>query len=363
MNYIEKICRSFAIEGSFISAIPYGDGHINSTYLIKTQGKDGVKKYVLQRLHPTAFKNPDGLMNNIAAVTEHIKAKLCGKESQSRALSLIPTVTGKKYFMDDGGFVWRVMNYVADSRSYTRAESTEQIYKSALAFGSFQRMLEDFPTDTLFETIPDFHNTPKRLSSLTDAAENDAFDRLRDAADEYKFAKARKSFCNILEDLKEKGSLPIRVTHNDTKLNNVIFDVHTDNPICVVDLDTVMQGLSVNDFGDFVRSCVSDSDEDERDLSKVNFDIERYELCVRGFLEGVSQSLTDTEIEMLPTAAIMMTLECGIRFLTDYLSGDVYFKTQRPMQNLDRARTQFELVRQMERNFDKMCDIVNKYSQ
>jgi Ser/Thr protein kinase RdoA (MazF antagonist) len=224
-------------------------------------------------------------------------------------------------------------------------------------------LLGDFPAETLYETIPNFHNTPDRFKNLMAEVEKDSFGRLAEVLPEVEFARAREEFAGTLEREHEAGRLPLKVTHNDTKLNNILFDAATDKPICVVDLDTIMPGYSVNDFGDSIRFGASTAAEDEEDLSKVHFDIELYELYVKGFIEGVGNALTEGELKMLPVGAIMMTFECGMRFLTDYLAGDTYFKTSRPKQNLDRCRTQFKLVSEMESKLDEMINIVNKYSQ
>ena len=364
MNLIKNVFESFDIEGTLKTAEPFGDGHINDTYLVKSDEGTEVKEYIFQRINRNAFKDVQGLMKNFAAVTEYFKKRLAaeGRDVTREVLSLVYTKDGKSYYEDEEGGAWRVTGYVKKSRSYTMKTSPEQIYESTLAFGKFQKELKDFPADTLSETIPDFHNTKKRFRALLDAAEKNVASRLDSVKAEYEFALAREEFCNTLEDLKSAGILPIRVTHNDTKLNNVLFDTDTGKAICVIDLDTVMPGLSVNDFGDAVRASTSTAAEDEVDLSKVNFDMELFELAVRGFLDGTAGSLTEAEIKQMPTAAIMMTLECGIRFLTDYLAGDVYFKISRPEHNLDRARTQFKLVSEMEKRIEEMHNIVNKYS-
>ena len=364
MSFNKNVFDKFAIEGDFLSAEAFGDGHINDTFLVKVNNGESVSSYVFQRLNRNAFKDIPGLMNNFTAVTEYFKKKLEkeGADVKREVLNLVYTKDGGSYYEDEEGGAWRVTLYVQNSMSYTIKTRPEQIYESTLAFGKFQRALKDFPADTLSETIPDFHNTTKRFEALLSAAEKDTVSRLGGVVKEYEFALARREFCNTLENMKSEGILPLRVTHNDTKLNNVLFDTTTDKAICVIDLDTVMPGLSVNDFGDAVRASTSTGAEDETDLSKVNFDIDLYELAVRGFLDGTDGSLSEAEIREMPTAAIMMTLECGIRFLTDYLSGDVYFKIARPDHNLDRARTQFKLVYEMEQKFEEMRNIVNKYS-
>jgi len=365
MTSIKNVYDAFSLKGNFESAVQFGDGHINDTYLVSCTDNGIKKQYVFQRINKNVFHDSELLMSNMLSVCDFIcaEAAMRGDDENREALSIVRTKDGKSHYTDDEGYAWRVLNYVPNSKSYTVATSPRQIYSAAKAFGKFQRMLEKFPVSDIGETIPDFHNTPKRLEALVNAAERDVLSRLEEVRAEYEFAIARKDFCNVLEDLKTEGKLPVKVTHNDTKLNNVLFDKDTDEAICVVDLDTIMPGLSVNDFGDLVRSSVSTAAEDEPDLSRVDFQMELYELCVKGFVEGADGTLTECEMEYLPHGAIMMTLECGIRFLTDYLSGDVYFKTHRPKQNLDRARTHFKLVWQMEQKLTKMREIVNNYSQ
>ena len=365
MNSVKNIYDVFAINGKFEKAEPFGDGHINDTYLVSCTDNGSKNHYIFQRINKNVFNRSDLLMSNMVCVCDFMcsEVSMRGGDVQREVLSIARTKDGKEFHIDDEGYAWRVLNYVSNSKSYTVATSPSQIYSAARAFGKFQRMLQKFPVSDIVETIPDFHNTPKRFDALIKAAERDEFSRLDGVKAEYEFVLERKDFCDTLEKLKNEGKLPLKVTHNDTKLNNVLFDKDTDEAVCVVDLDTVMPGLSVNDFGDFVRSSTSNAKEDEADLSRVNFDLERYELCVKGFLEGAGDTLTETELEMLPIGAMMMTLECGMRFLTDYLSGDVYFKTHRENQNLDRARTHFKMFSDMEKSYTKMCEIVKKYSQ
>lgn len=365
MSIAEKVSENFKIEGEIVSSMPYGNGHINDTYIIKTRVNGGEKKYILQRINKNVFKNPELLMKNFALVTEYLakKIKESGGDAKRETLNLIKTFEGTDYYESPEGDFWRMLYFVSDSKCYDRVENSSQFYESAVAFGNFQRLLEDFPAETLVETIPNFHNTPDRYKNLMAEVEKDSFARLSEVIPEVEFAKQREEFTATLEKEHKAGRLPLRVTHNDTKLNNILFDEKTDKPICVVDLDTIMPGYSVNDFGDSIRFGASTAAEDERDLSLVSFDIELYELYVKGFLEGAGESLTEGEINMLPIGAIMMTLECGMRFLTDYLAGDTYFKTSRPKQNLDRCRTQFKLVADMESKLDKMIEIVNKYAQ
>jgi Ser/Thr protein kinase RdoA (MazF antagonist) len=364
MSVSEIISGKFMIEGEIISIVPYGNGHINDTNLVTTRVNGGEKKYVLQRINKNVFKAPDLLMKNFASVTKYLaeEIKAAGGDPMRETLCIIPTHDGADYFISPDGDYWRMLVYVDDSVCYDRIEKKEQFYDSAVAFGNFQYMLRDYPADTLYETIANFHNTEDRYRQLMEAVECDPFGRLAEVKAEVDFAKARCDFASTFEREHAAGRLPLRVTHNDTKLNNILFDKESGKPICVVDLDTIMPGYSVNDFGDSIRFGATTAAEDEADLSLVNFDIELYELYVKGFIKGAKGGLTQNEIDLLPTAAIMMTFECGMRFLTDYLLGDTYFKTSRRGQNLDRARNQFKLVSDMEKQLDAMREIIKKYS-
>ena len=359
------IAESFNIAGEFKTSTPYGSGHINDTKLVTTIDSDGIEhRYALQRINTNVFRDPVSLMNNFASVTEYLNALIVknGGDAERETLNVVKAKDGKNYFIDADGNFWRMLIFVSGSISYDKVERPEQFYDSAVAFGNFQYMLRDYPADTLAETIPNFHNTPDRLRQLDEAVALDKCGRVKEVADEIAFVNARREFANTLEKAHKEGRLPLRVTHNDTKLNNILFDENTGKTLCVVDLDTIMPGYSVNDFGDSIRFGATTALEDEADLSKVNFDISLYELYVKGFIEGAKGGLTPAELELLPIGAMMMTFECGTRFLTDYISGDTYFKTSRPKHNLDRARNQFKLVSDMEKCFDEMRNIVKKYS-
>lgn len=333
---------------------PYGNGHINDTFLVVAD-----KRYILQGINTTVFPNPDELMENIIGVTEHIRRK--ATEDKERAtLVIIMTLDGKNHFSDSHGKYWRMFEFTERTVTFEAVEKAEDFYNCAVAFGKFQRALADYPAHTLHETILNFHNTPVRYQNLMRAAEKDVCGRLSEVAAELEFAKARREFCNILEDAHAKGELPLRVTHNDTKLNNILFDETTSAPVCVIDLDTVMPGYSVNDFGDSIRFGANTANEASTDFENVKLDLELFEAYTKGFLEGCGGALTEKEIELLPVGAIMMTLECGMRFLTDYLEGDVYFRIHKPTQNIDRARNQFALVADMEKKMDEMMAIVKR---
>ena len=358
-----KILSHFCIDGELVIVCPYGNGHINSTRKLVVENNGTCREYILQKINTNVFKDPDALMENYVGVTSFLRKKIqtFGGDADRETLNLIMTKDGKSYYKSEDEGCWRLMLFVENSICYERVEKKEQFYESARAFGNFQRLLADYPADTLHEIIPNFHNTPDRLRLFKEAVRSDICGRAAEVTDEINFVLAREEFAFTLENANAEGKLPIKVTHNDTKLNNILFGEKTEKPICVIDLDTIMPGYSVNDFGDSIRFGATTAAEDEVDLTKVNFDISLYELYVKGFIEGAAGGLTPTEIELLPIGAIMMTYECGMRFLTDYLQGDTYFRTSRPRHNLDRARNQFKLVRDMEQNLDKMKEIVNKY--
>ena len=360
-NIISKYFNGFTVD----ECIRYGNGHINDTYKL-TLVADGVRKeYILQRMNKTVFKRPDLLMENMVGVTDFLKEKgrRLGKNVDREVMGVYRTLDGASYVVDENGEYWRLVVFITDSMSYDKVERPEQFYLSAVAFGDFQRLLADYPADTLHETIVNFHNTEVRYENLMRSAKRDAVGRLSEVKDELAFAKDRREFTSLFEEKRRSGALPLRVTHNDTKLNNILFDKDSGSPVCVVDLDTIMPGYSINDFGDSIRFGASTAAEDETALDKVEMSLELFELYVKGFLEGVAGSLSECEISLMPESAKMMTFECGMRFLTDYLDGDVYFKTKYPTHNLDRARNQFKLVADMETKFDKMREIVNKYTQ
>ncbi len=364
IEVLRHIISNYDLKGRVIRATPLGKGLINCTLHIMTENGVEGGSYVLQRINKQVFKNPHELMENYAAVTVFLRDKIqkMGGNPRRETISVIQTRDGSNYCIDTNGDYWRMITYVTDSVCYDRVENSQQLYDSAVAFGRFQGLLSDFPAEELYETIPNFHNTPHRFGQFTEAVKADVCGRASEVKDEIAFVRGREAFAHTLENAHREGKLPLRVTHNDTKLSNILFDAKSGEALCIIDLDTVMPGYSVNDFGDAIRSCATTASEDEGDLSKVNIDLSLYELYVRGFIEGAGNGLTDSERELLPIGAIMMTYECGMRFLTDYLSGDVYFKTEREKQNLDRARNHFKLVSDMEQNLQKMQEIVNNYS-
>ena len=358
---LDEAIAAFTLEGAPISCNLYGSGHINDTHLLICKKDDGTEcRYILQRINHIVFPHPDEVMENILNVTRHLAKGIAarGGDITRETLTVVPTKDGLPYYRDTIGCYWRTYLFVEDNLSLDKVETPEQFYQSAVAFGRFQSQLADFPADTLHEAIVNFHNTPVRYENLMRAVAADKVGRVAECAAEIAFAEKRRDFCETLYRANAEGKLPLRVTHNDTKLNNILFDAKTKEPLCVIDLDTIMPGFSVNDFGDSIRFGATTAAEDETDLSKVMIDLSLFETFARGFIEGCDGRLTDTEIELLPVGAKMMTLECGMRFLTDYLEGDTYFRIHREKHNLDRARNQFRLVESMEEHWDEMCAIV-----
>lgn len=359
LKELTDILDNFSLAGRFSSCEPIDDGHINDTFKVTYVIGGKEIHHLLQRINTDVFKDPDSLMANVNYVTSFLRDKIiaAGGNPERETLYCKPCKNGKKYFTAADGKVWRLYNFVEDSFSYNSIESPEVFFRAGQAFGNFQRSLSDFPIDRLYETIPDFHNTAKRYKNLCDSIEKNASGRAVYASAEIEFARERRNETYILTGKAAIGDLPIRVTHNDTKLNNVLFDKKTETPICVVDLDTVMPGLSLYDFGDAIRFGANTGAEDEKDLSKVSLDLNLYEQYVRGFLSTAGESLTSEEVKCLPFSAKMMTFECGMRFLTDYIDGDIYFKTAYKEHNLVRCRSQFALVADMEKKYDEMKKI------
>ncbi|MBA4387370.1 MAG: mucin desulfatase [Verrucomicrobia bacterium] len=362
---IKKVGAQFKVEGKFQSASPYGSGHINDTYAaVYDKGGRNVR-YILQRINHNIFKNTAGLMDNVKRVTEHQRDFLVrtgAKDLDRRALRLVPSRNGMHYLKDDEGNTWRVYDFIEGASTYDKIERIEHAYLAAKAFGEFQKQLVDMPGGRLVETIPDFHNTPKRFDAFKKAVEADVKGRAKSCRSEMEFVKRHEEMTGRLVGLQAKGIIPERVTHNDTKINNVMLDDKTGEGICVIDLDTVMPGLALYDFGDMVRTATNSAAEDENDLSKVFSRIEVFEALVKGYMEASGDFLNEAEVENLVLGGKMMTFEVGMRFLTDFLSGDVYFKTQRDNHNLDRARNQFKIVESITEQEAKFDRIVRKYA-
>ena len=356
----EKLLSQFTFSGKHISTEPIIAGHINNTFLVTYENT----KYTLQRINTNVFKDPYKLMSNIQGVTKFIHDKIIreGGNPDRSILRVVETIDGQPLYKDEDGDFWRAYVYIDNAKAYDIVENPNLFYEAGVILGKFQKFLADYPIDTLYDTIPDFHNTPKRFDNLVKAIEKNASGRADECKEEIDFVLSRKKYCPIIVDLMNEGKIPLRVTHNDTKLNNVLIDNETKKALCLLDLDTVMPGSALYDFGDSIRFGASSALEDERDLSKVYMVNELFEAYTDGYLSQVKNSLTKDEIDNLAMSAIIITLEIGMRFLTDHLDGDVYFQIHRENHNLDRARTQFKLVADMEGKYDEMVRIVNRIS-
>ena len=361
---IDEAIEGIAFDGEYMDHERYGHGHINDTFLIRFKKEDGtIEKYILQRMNHEIFKDPAQLMKNICGVTTFLKEKIieAGGDVNRETLNVVNTKDGKPFYVDSIGSYWRAYLFIEDTVCYEQVEKAEDFYQSAFAFGHFQKLLEDFDASSLYETIPNFHNTPARYKVFEEAVEKDICNRAFEVREEIAFLRQHKQEMEICMELQKKGELPLKVTHNDTKLNNIMMDKTTGKGICVIDLDTIMPGLSIFDFGDSIRFGANTASEDETDLSKVTLDLNLFEAYTRGFLEGCEGSLTEKEVEMLPMGAKTMTMECGMRFLTDYLQGDRYFRIHREKHNLERCKTQLKLVQEMESKWEGMKQVVEKY--
>ena len=347
---MEQVLQQFCLDGTPVSCEPFGNGHINRTFRVTCSSG---RVYTLQRINRVAFRHPEELIENIDAVSRFIAKKNTGLEM----IRLCTARGGRKYAVDAQGEFWRAYDYISGGLSLEAPRDCNDFYQAAVAFGKFQQALADFPAATLHETIPRFHDTEDRLCQLRASVEADACGRVREAGPELAFISAREQELGTLCRMLRSGALPLRVTHNDTKLNNVLLDAKTRKALCVIDLDTVMPGSSLYDFGDSIRFGAATAAEDERDLSRMEMSLERFHVFTRGYVRSCP-GLTQKELELLPLGAKTMTMECGVRFLTDYLDGDHYFAVHRDGQNLDRARTQFRLVADMEKKWNEMQKIV-----
>ena len=350
-----EVLRAFRLDAKPVSCEPYGCGHINVTYLAVMESG---RRYILQKINNNTFRDVAGLMENVTAVTEFLRTKTDDPRS---VLTLVKTHDGASYLHAQDAY-WRVYDFVENSICLQLPETDEDFYQSAVGFGTFQQLLTDFPAAKLHETIPNFHNTPDRYRALLETLERDPMHRAAQVQPEIEFALARQAEMSAIQNALTAGELPLRVTHNDTKLNNVLLDAKTRKALCVIDLDTVMPGSSLYDFGDSIRFGAATAAEDEKDLSKMEMSLERFRVFTRGYVRACP-GLTAKELELLPMGAKTMTMECGVRFLTDYLDGDHYFAVHRDGQNLDRARTQFKLMADMEKKWDEMQKIVEEESR
>ncbi len=359
---LESVFRSFAI-----SEIPkqfkmVKTGHINSTYFVECESGN---RFVLQKINTYVFRHPDDVMRNVVSVTKHIASKIEaeGRSPEREVLHFIPTWSRNYLYCAMDGSAWRLYKMIEGARSYNQCEFPGLFESAGLAFGRFQKYLSNFPADQLCETIPDFHNTPKRMGDLKESVRKDIAGKASEVQDEIRFVLEREGFSSYIMERLSDGRIPTRVTHNDTKLNNVLIDDDTHEGICVIDLDTVMPGSAVFDFGDAIRYGASNAAEDEKDLSKVFMRLDLFEEFTKGFMSGLGGELTNNELTALPYGAIIITLEVGLRFLADYLDGDVFYRTEYPEHNLDRARTQLKLVADMEQKIGDMASIIQKYAK
>ncbi len=361
---MESVVSCFVLPGHYVGYQPIRSGLINQTYLVTLEDDTSTYKYVFQKINTNVFKEPYHVMDNIIHITEHIKKHMLEADGtySRRVLSFAMAKNGLPYHESEEHGFWRAYEYIDNSTAYDIAPDGDHFFEAGRAFGQFQLYLTDYDATTLYETIPNFHNTVSRVEAFREAIRNDAAGRLKDVAAEVDFLLARADEAHLIVDALQDGSIPYRVTHNDTKINNVLFDNNSDKAICVIDLDTVMPGSSLYDFGDAIRSGACAAAEDEPDLSKVEMDIEKYRLFTKGFMKGTHGLLTEKEIEMMPIGAKMMAYELAVRFLTDYLNGDVYFHTDYTDQNLLRTRTQIKLVSDMEKKMDAMQGFAKEYA-
>lgn len=357
---LKSIAEQFDLKKNILSIEPFGNGHINDTFCITCKTDSGKSRFLLQRINKLVFKNPPLVMENFYRVTEHIKDKLIKNkipDINRRTLSLIPTLNGSSYYQENNDNFWRLINFIEDAFTIDYIDDPKQAYKAAKSFGLFQKMLLDLPKPRLHETIPDFHNTPKRFKVFEKSLDKDTYNRAKSVENEIEFVLQNKSIVSILTDLANKGEIPEHIIHNDTKINNIMFDKKTGEGICVIDLDTVMPGFTLYDFGDMVRTATCPAAEDEKDLSKIYLNMEMFKAIVDGYICEAREFLNPVESKLLPFSGKLITFEQGIRFLTDYLNNDIYYKIHYKGQNMDRSRTQLKLVQSIIEHENEM----NKY--
>ncbi len=360
---LEAICGAFAVEGRYVSSCPIPSGHINDTYCSEFESGGRRLRYVNQRINHLVFREPDKLMENIERVTRFAREQIeaTGGDAMRETLNIVPALDGMSFHRTAEGSYWRMFHFIGGARTYDKVEDLRHVYAASRAFGAFQKMLSRLPGERLHETIPFFHHSRKRFEAFSEALAQDVKGRASEVRPEIDFVLAREKDTGIVVDGLAAGRIPERVTHNDTKLNNVMIDDATGEGLCVIDLDTVMPGSVLYDFGDSVRLGAATAAEDEQDLAKVGFDIRMFDRLAEGYLDAARDFLTAEEVRLLAFSAKLLTLECGIRFLTDHLKGDVYFKIHREAHNLDRCRTQFKMVAEMERQMDDMDAVVRRY--
>lgn len=362
-NFIKGILPRFCFEGKYVNVTEQTSGNVNNTYCL-TYDQDGkIVYYTLQHINSYVFKDPQAVMRNIERVTAHIRNTLIenGVDPHRRVLELVPTRDGKTLYIDPKGGFWRAYIFISEATPYDMPQKPVHVYETGRAFGEFQKLLTSFPAEDLTETIPDFHNTTRRFYTFVASVAEDKAGRCKQVEDEIEFMFEHRKLMNSIVSRLESGELTPRVTHNDTKINNVLIDDATDKAICVIDLDTVMPGSSLYDYGDAIRFCANTAAEDEPDISKISLDMEKFRLFTEGFLSEVKGFLPDSEVKLLPLGALVITCELAMRFLTDYIDGDLYFKVSYPEHNLVRARAQIALLRDMEKKYDEMCRVVETF--
>lgn len=363
LQQLRAITAHFQISGTLIRFHPFGEGHINTTFAAYfRQADDSTQRYIVQEINTTAFKNPIQVVENIHAVTSYLKEQIAqqGGDPTRETLTFLPNQNGTYYHWDDQGRFFRISLFLEGTTAH-QTVTPHLFCQSAIAFGRFAKQLDGFDASGIYDTIPRFHDTEHRFQNLMRQVELDPLGRLADCQPDVDFARQRESFCSLVLEQIRNGAIPLRVCHNDTKLNNVLFDNATQEALCVIDLDTVMRGSLLYDFGDAIRFGASSAPEDEDELGHVYCDLEKYEWFVKGYLQEAGSILSPMEFQLLAHSAILMTFECGMRFLTDHLEGDVYFRTHRQNHNLIRARNQFKLVADMEQKLNLMQSINNKY--
>jgi len=359
---IKDIAHQFQIDGELIEARPHGSGHINDTFLGWYKTRHGPKRFVHQRINHNVFKQPEKLMENIERVTAYARQRIIekGGDPERETLTLVPARDGKSFYRTAEGEYWRTYVFIDGARTYEIVEDLRHVYSAAKAFGNFQRLLDSLPGERLHETIPDFHHTHKRFEAFKQAVEKDAANRAKTVRSEIEFYLKREAIASLAIDRLKNGQLPERITHNDTKLNNVLIDNLNGDGVCVIDLDTMMPGSALYDFGDLVRMGTATAAEDEVDLSRVGVDLNMFNWLTRGYLDATRDFLTAQEGDLLVFAGQLITFEQGIRFLADYLNGDIYYKIHRPDHNLDRTRTQLKMLQEMEAKQDEMEAIIRR---
>ena len=361
---VEAVASNFRFDETFDHFQPYGTGHINDTFLVTCYVEYRKQHYLLQRINHFVFKQPDAVQHNVRLVSDALYEDYKDvKDGDRRFITLIKTKDGKDFYKDADGNFWRMYDFAEHVTGYDVVENVSQAYQASKAFGSFLSALAKIPSDEIKVTIPDFHYTPKRLEACIEAIEADKCGRAASCQAQIDFVMAHKDMAGYLVDLHERGEIPMRVTHNDCKLNNVLLDSETHEAIRIIDLDTIMPGLAHYDFGDLVRTSTSPAKEDEPDTEKIYMRMEIFEALLRGYLSATKETLNEREVKELPFAGKLITFEIGLRFLTDYLSGDEYFKTKYEDHNLVRCKSQFKLVQSMIDQWDKMNDLVEKIIQ